>query len=378
MSIQEKAVEIVPVESRQQLLEFIKFPWQIYRGDAHWVPPLIKEQEKFLGQENPYFRHAEAEYYLAKVDGKTCGRISMSIDQNYIDFHGEKMGTFGFFESINDYAVAAKLLDTVRDRLKQKGMTVMRGPFCFTTNHECCGLLVNAFDMDPVILTSYNPSYYLTLLEEYGLRKAKDLYSYLLTYENVDFSYVRELADKAAENHVTSRSVNLRDAYNELERIKSVYNNAWSKNWGFVPLTDEEFVDIFNHLRGIAVEDLCYIGELEGKAIGYYMFLPDYNIIVKKFDGKLGPANMLRFLLNKNKIKRGRLFMLGVHRGYHMTGVAASMVVNGYDAAIRRGYKEAEFSWILEENRPTRTMCEMFGGKLYKTHRIYEISLSTE
>ncbi|RJP18923.1 MAG: GNAT family N-acetyltransferase [Candidatus Abyssobacteria bacterium SURF_5] len=376
MNAKRKSIEIHPVESRKDLLDFIRFPWEVYRGDTHWVPPIIKEQEKFLRPENPYFKHAEAEYYLAKVDGKICGRISMSIDQNYINFHGEKMGTFGFFEALNDHEVAARLLDTVRDRLKEKGMEVMRGPFCFTTNHESCGLLVDGFDLDPVVLTSYNPRYYVPLLEEYGLKKAKDLYSYLLKYEDVDFSYVRQLADKAAENHVYARMINLREAGIEAQRVKKVYNNAWSKNWGFVPLTDEEFEDIYRHLLMVAVEDLIYIGMMDEKPIGYYMFIPDFNIIVKKFNGKVGPLNMLRFLRAKTRLKRGRLFMLGVDREYQKTGVAAAMVVNGYDAAIRRGYTEAEFSWILEDNIATRTMCEMFGGKIYKTHRIYEMSLS--
>jgi ribosomal protein S18 acetylase RimI-like enzyme len=377
MNSLKKTMEIHRVQSRRDLLEFIEFPWQVYRGDKHWVPPLIKEQEKFLGPPNPFFKHAEAEYYLARVGGKTCGRISLSIDHNYINFQNEKMGCFGFFEAFNDYEVAARLLDTVRDRLREKGMEVMRGPFNFTTNQEC-GLLVDNFESDPMILTTYNPRYYVALMERYGLRKARDLYSYLLTYEDIDFSYVRELADKAAENHVYARKLNLKEGRVEVERVKSVYNNAWSKNWGFVPLTDEEFEDIHKHLRTIVLEDLCYIGMMGDKAIGYYMFLPDFNILLKKFNGKVGPLNMLRFLWAKPRLKRGRLFMLGVHREYQKTGVAAAMVVNGYDAAIRRGYTEAEFSWILEENVAVRTMCEMFGGKIYKTHRIYEMSLSTE
>jgi ribosomal protein S18 acetylase RimI-like enzyme len=370
-------IEIRRVQSRKELLEFIKFPWQVYRGDQHWVPPLIKEQEKFLGPPNPFFKHAEAEYYLALVNGKTCGRISMSIDYIFNDFHNEKCGCFGFFEAFNDHEVATRLLDTVRTRLKEKGMEVMRGPFNFTTNHEC-GLLVEGFDSDPMIMTTYNPPYYVAMMEKYGLKKARDLYSYLLNYKDVDFSYVRELADKAAENHVSARMINLKDGRKELERVKKVYNNAWSKNWGFVPLTDEEFEDIFIHLRSLVVEDLSYIGELGDKAIGYYLFLPDYNVLVKKFNGRLGPIKMLRFLWAKPRIKRGRMFMLGVHRDYHKTGVAAAMTVNGYDSAIRRGYTEAEFSWVLEENVAVRTMCEMFGGKIYKTHRIYEMSLSAE
>lgn len=371
-------IEIHRVESKRDLVEFVKFPWEIYRGDEHWVPPIIKEQVKFLGPSNPYFEHAEAEHFLALRSGKICGRISASVDHRYNEFHNEKVGIFGFFESVNDAEVAARLLDTARDWLREKGMEMMRGPACYTTNHEGFGLLIDGFDTDPMLFAAHNPQYYMELIEGYGLKKARDVYSYMMNYYEVDFSYVRELADKAAENHVTARKINLKDLKGEMERVKEVYNTAWSKNWGFVPLTDAEIEDIAHHLKDLVVEDLSFIGELDGKPIGYLLLLPDYNIPVKKFNGKLGPVQMLQFMWAKNRIKRGRLFMLGVKHHYQKTGVAAAMVVMGYDNAIRRGYTACEFSWILEDNTAVRTLCEMFGGKIYKTHRIYEVSLSNK
>ncbi len=374
MSVREQ-VEIVRVDSERLLMEFIRFPWEIYHGNEHWVPPIIKEQKQFLSPTNPFFEHSEADYYVARRGGKPCGRISVSIDRNYIDFHNEKMGCFGFLEVINDSEVTSRLLDTARDRLKEKGMTVMRGPFNFTTNHEC-GLLVDGFDTDPVMLTTYNPPYYGELVEKYGLKKARDLYSYHITDLAVDVSYVRKLANKARENHVTARTVNLKDVWGEMDRVKQVYNNAWSKNWGFVPLTDAEIEDIAKHMKDLVIEELTYIGEIEGKPIGFLMFLPDYNVVAKKMNGKMGPIQMLQFLWYKNRIKKGRLFMMGVHRDYQKTGVAAAMLVRVYDAVIRRGFKTAELSWILEDNVPVRTVCEMIGARIYKTHRIYEMPLS--
>lgn len=374
MDTQTERVEIERVESRRQLNEFIRFPWRVYRDDEHWVPPLIREQKRFLSTANPFFQHAEAEYYLARKGGKTCGRISASIDWNYIDFHEEKMGCFGFFEAFDDFEAASRLLDTARDRLTEKGMEVMRGPFNFTTNHEC-GLLVDGFDTAPVMLTTYNPPYYARLLEQYGLKKARDLYSFHITDLEVDMSYIRKLADKAAQNHVVARTVNKKDVSGEMERVKQVYNNAWSKNWGFVPLTDAEIEDMAAHMKDLVVEDLAYIGELEGKPIGFLMFLPDYNVVAKKMNGKMGPLQMLQFLWYKNRITKGRLFMLGVHRDYQKTGVAAAMVVNAYDSAIRRGFKSAEFSWILEDNAPVLAISEFIGATRYKTHRIYEMPL---
>jgi GNAT superfamily N-acetyltransferase len=375
MSGQSGRVEIVRVDSKRQLTEFIKFPWQVYRGDKHWVPPLIREQRVFLSPANPFFEHADAEYYLAVRGGKTCGRISVSIDYNYIKFHNEKMGCFGFFEAFNDQEVASGLLDVARARLAERGMEIMRGPFNFTTNHEC-GLLVDGFDSDPVMLTTYNPPYYMELFERYGLKKARDLYSFHITDLEVDLSYIRKLAEKAAENHVTARKVNLKDVQNEMERVKQVYNNAWSKNWGFVPLTEKEIEDIAHHMKDLVIEELCYIGELGGKPIGFLMFLPDYNVVAKKMNGKMGPIQMLQFLWYKNRINKGRLFMMGVHRDYQKTGVAAAMVVKAYDCAIKRGFKSAEFSWILEDNHPVIAISEFLGGKRYKTHRIYELPLS--
>jgi GNAT superfamily N-acetyltransferase len=365
------------VESKADLLEFIRFPWEIYRGNEHWVPPLIKEQQQFLSPANPFFEHAEADYFLAKRNGKVCGRISASIDQNYIDLHQEKMGCFGFFETFDDFGIASCLLDTARDTLADKGMEIMRGPFNFTTNHEC-GLLVDGFDTDPVMLSTYNPPYYSALVERYGMRKARDLYSYLIMDPDgeINMSFMQEMAEKAAENNVTARKVDLRNVEAEMGLIKEVYNNAWSKNWGFVPLTEAEIDDFAKHMRHLVIDDLAYIGELDGRPIGFLLFLPDYNVVFKKMNGKMGPLQVLQLLLQKNRIKKGRLFMMGVHRKYQRTGVAAVMMDVAFKSAIRKGFKIADYSWILEDNMPVRSILELAGAKIYKTHRIYEMDLS--
>ncbi len=370
-------LEVVRVESKRDLLEFVRFPWHVYRGEQHWVPPIIKEQMQFLSRANPFFEHAWAEYYLARRGRKTCGRISVSVDQNYIDFHNEKMGCFGFLEALDDYEVASRLLDVASDRLKEEEIDVMRGPFNFTTNHEC-GLLVDGFDSDPVMLTTYNPPYYAGFLERYGLRKARDLYSYHITDLDVDTTYLRELAKKAEQNHVVARPVNLGDMRSEMRRVKEIYNNAWSKNWGFVPLTEAEIEDMAHHFKALVIDDLTFIGELDGKPIGFLMFLPDYNVFAKKVNGKMGPIQMIQFLWYKNRIKKGRLFMMGVHRDFRETGVAAAMVYNVHRNIIKHGFTSAEFSWILEDNMPVRAICEMIGGKIYKTHRIYELPLTSD
>ncbi len=377
MSSQAGTVEVCRVDSNADLMKFIKFPWEIYRDNEHWVPPLIKEQKRFLSSANPFFEHAEAEYYLAKRGGRICGRISMSIDRNYIDFHEEKMGAFGFFEAINDFDVASRLLDTARERLKEKGMDIMRGPFNFTTNHEC-GLLVDGFDTDPVMLSTYNPPYYSELIEQYGLKKARDLYSYLIMDPDgeINLSYMDGMVERATKNRVVARPVNLKDVRGEMERVKEVYNNAWSKNWGFVPLTEAEIDDFAQHMKHLVIADLAYIGELDGKPIGFLLFLPDYNVVFKKTNGKMGPLQILQLLWHKNRIKKGRLFMMGVHKEYQRTGVAAAMMDVAFKSAINKGFRVADYSWILEDNMPVRSILEFAGAKIYKTHRIYEMNLS--
>lgn len=369
-------VEIIKVESKRKLMEFIKFPWKVYADSEHWVPPLIREQRRFFSLANPFFQHAEVEYYLARRNGKPCGRISVSVDRNYIDFHEEKMGCFGFLEMFDEYEVAKRLLDVARERLAQKGMQIMRGPFNFTTNHEC-GLLVDGFDTDPVMLSTYNPPYYRDLVEQYGLQKAKDLYSYNIIdpTAEIDMSYMRKIAEKAAENRVIARKVNLKDMRGEIQRIKEVYNNAWSKNWGFVPLTEAEIDDFARHMKHLVIEDLAYIGELDEKPIGFLLFLPDYNVVAKKMNGKMGPIQLAQFRWHKHRIQKGRLFMMGVHRDYQRTGIAAAMMDVAFNKAVQRGFKVADYSWILEDNMPVRAILEFAGARIYKTHRIYETAL---
>jgi len=370
-------IEIRRVESEKELMEFVMLPWKLYRDDPLWAPPLIKQQKHFLGPDNPFFQHAEAECYLASRGGETCGRISMSVDPDYNEFKNEKMGTFGFFETSNDFEVASRLIDTARDTLTRKGMEIMRGPFNFSIKHEW-GMLVDGFDKRPMIRTCHNPPYYVKLVEEYGLSKAHDWHSYLVRvdHQDLDLSYVRKLTEKAARNGVVVRKVNLKDAQGEMERVREIINNAHSNDWGFSPLSDAESREMAASMKEFVIEDLAYFGEIDGKAIGFLMFIPDYNMVLKKMNGKMGPVQMLQFLWHKNRIKTGRFLLAGVFEEHHRTGVAAAMGIKLYESAVRRGIKVGELSRILETNTASRTIAEMAGGKIYKTHRIYEMSLS--
>jgi len=379
---QKGSVEVSPVTSKRELMEFIRFPWKVYRGDKHWVPPLIKDQQRLLSPSNPFFDHGEADYYLARRGNTICGRVSVSIDHNYVAFHGTKMGSFGFFEVFNDFQVASRLLDTARDVLKQKGMEQISGPLNFTARQQR-GLLIHGYDSDPMVGSAYNPPYYVELLEQYGLAKAADYYSYNITDLEVDLSFVRKLAEKASHNRVVARNVPPREIPREMERFTEafteLYNNAWTKNWGYSPMTKAEAEQIATDIRFLATDGLVHVGEVAGRLVGFLIVLPDYSALMKKMNGKLGPVQMLQFLGYKNcaEKRRAQGFVMGVHKDYQGTGVAAAMAVKAYDSVIRLGYKSAELSAALEDNVASRTIVEMLGGKRHKTHRVYQMPLSS-
>jgi len=367
-------MEIIPVENKKELNEFIEFPWQIYRNDHHWVPPLISEVKFIFSEKNPFWEHSERKLFLVREGARLLGRIAAIIDYNHINLHQENCGFFGFYESVNDYSVAEKLFNAVRDYLKQKNMNLMRGPINPSTNDEC-GFLFEGFDSPPAIMMTYNPSYYLELAEKYGFRKAKDFYAYLapITGEQIErLSRVGELVKKREPNLVV-RPINLKKFPEELSKIKEIYNSAWSENWGFVPMTDEEIESMAKRLKPLVLPDILQIGEYDGKPAGFLMAVPDYNQVLKKINGQLNLPGIVKFLWYKNKIDTLRLMTMGVCPEYRKKGVDALLYLESLKGAMKKGFKFCEYSWILEENTLTQRAAEMMGGKLYKKYRIYEI-----
>ncbi|HCJ67634.1 MAG TPA: N-acetyltransferase, partial [Elusimicrobia bacterium] len=258
---------------------------------------------------------------------------------------------FGFFESINDYAVAEKLLNVVREYLKEKKMEVMRGPMNPSTNDEC-GFLIEGFDSAPTVMMTYNPEYYLEFMERYGLRKAKDFYAYLapVTGEQITrLSRVSELVKKREPNLVV-RPINLKKFAEELGKIKQIYNSAWSKNWGFVPMTDGEIESMAERLKPLVVPEILQIAEFDGKPAGFLMAVPDYNQVMKRINGKLNLSGIVKFLWYKNKIDALRLITLGVCPEYRKKGIDGLLYLESLKGAMKKGYKFCEFSWVLEEN----------------------------
>jgi hypothetical protein len=374
MTTQELQVE--EVKTRHDLLTFIRFSWEIYKGDRYWIPPLIKDQLQKFNPTHPFRSHSEMTFFLARKGGKIAGRIAGIIDHNYIEFHQEKVGFFGFFESLPDKEVAEILLLRVADWLKKHGMEKMAGPMNPSTNDEC-GLLIKGFDVAPCLMMPFNPRYYPSLLEDFGLRKRMDLYAYLLEESSFQLDRLDRITErlKKREPQLHIRPIHLRHLDEELKIIKEIYNQAWSKNWGFVPLTEEEINLLAKDLKPLVVSDLVLFAYWGGEPVGFSVSLPDYNEVLKHLDGKIGLGGMFKFLYYSKKIKKIRVMLLGVKQAFQKKGVEGLLYIETFRNGIRKGYQQAECSWILEENTLMQHGIEAMGGKRYKTYRIYETRL---
>jgi hypothetical protein len=350
--------------------------WKLYAGDPYWVPQLMMDRKKLIDKKkNPFYTHADMELFLAERGGEIVGRIGAIVNHNHNKEHAENIGFFGFFESINDQAVANALFDAAKKYLQSKGVSAMRGPANPSVNDEY-GLLVDGFDSSPTVLMPYNPSYYATLLERYGFRKLKDLYAYLLSQDTVySERFVRFNEIVKQREDLTFRSIDMKHFEEEVDRIKVLYNKAWSRNWGAVPMTDAEFDALAADLKPVVVPELIIIAEAKGKPIGFALSLPDINVAIKynKNGGLLG--GLYHLYTKKKHIDLVRIIVLGVIPEQLKTGAAGVLF---YETAVRAkklGYHYGEASWVLEDNIMMNRAAEMMNGKRYKTYRIYEIGV---
>lgn len=370
-------VEVRPVESKSDLMKFIKMPWKIYKDDPYWVPPLIMDRKKLLNKKvNPFFQHGDAEYFLAYKNGEIVGRIAAIRNDLHNKYHNDKVGFFGFFESINDQTVANALFDTAKNWLKKNGFDSMRGPANPSSNDEY-GMLIEGFDDSPRILMTYNPQYYISLCENYGLKKAKDLYAYKLTSDRVFSSdKVRRVAELAAKRTgIKISSINLKDFKNELKKVKYIYNKAWAPNYGFVPMTDEEIDHTAKDLRPLVEPSLVLFGEINNNLVGFALTLPDYNQIFKEMNGRLFPFNFIKLWTKKKNITWSRIITLGIIPEYQRKGLDAVFYWEIVNRADKIGINLGEASWILEDNEMMNRGAEALNAEIYKKYRIWEIDI---
>jgi len=368
--------EIHPVQTKKEFRNFIKLPWKIYKGNEYWVPPLISEEKKLLNKDlNPFFQHSEAEYFLAFKDGQIIGRIAAIVNYNHNDFHNEKTGFFGFFECIDEQEVANLLFSAAADWLRSKNMKIMRGPMNPSTN-ETIGFLVDAFDSSPQIMMTYNPPYYLDLSEKYGFKKSMDLYAYWMDSAQPLPEKLLRVAERVRKKaQLSFRSINMKNYWDEVKLIHEIYNTAWSYNWGFIPMSKEEFHHLAKDLKTTVETELAFIAEFDGKPVGFCLTLPDFNQALKKINGRLFPFGLLKLLYYSKKIDQIRVITMGVVKEYQKRGIDSLFYLETYRRGVAKGYKGAEFSWVLENNTMMKRAAEMMGGKIYKTYRIYDYNL---
>lgn len=380
-SIAPATVQVEPVTNKRMLMEFICFPFSLYRDDPAWVPPFVEERRDFLDpQKNPFFEHARAQLFLARRNGELVGTISAAVDDDYNALHGERVGTWGFFECVDNPEVAAALLAAAEQWARAQGMMTMRGPYSFSSNHEC-GLLIDGFDDPPMVMMTYNPHYYAALVEGCGYRKAMDLFAYV---GDLDERWINappkvfHAAEAAMHKQgIRVRKANRRDFEREVQRVKDVYRQAWERNWGFVPLTEHEADHLARSLKPVIDADLVLIAETaEGRPVGMSLTLPDLHQALKwSGGGRMWPFGVLKFLWHKRKINQIRLVLMGVVAEYRGRGIDAVFYVETARVARAKGYKRIEGSWILETNTMMNRIIERLGGRRYKTYRIYEKAL---
>lgn len=372
---QETTVE--KATGKRGVKEFIHFPWKIYGDDPLWVPPLIKEQMVMFSPKYPFFEHGEMELFLARKGGETIGRVAAILDRSYVDFSHDKAVFFGFFECIRDPEVACALIDRVRKWGRARGMSTIRGPFNPSTNDEC-GLLVEGFNLAPVLMMPYNPPYYTELMKACGLKKCRDIYSYIIDSDTPP-ERLERFAARAQRRlpDLTIRPVRLNRIEEELQILRDIYNDAWRDNWGFVPMTESEIHFLASRLKPLVVKDLVLFAEIKGEPVAFVASFPDYNLVFRRLDGKIGLIGALKFLYYSRKIKDLRTMLLGVKYGYQKRGIEALLYLETFKRGLKRGFERSELSWILEDNVLMRRPIEMLGGRVYKTYRLYEGSISS-
>jgi GNAT superfamily N-acetyltransferase len=386
--MQQAALQIRKVESSSDLNTLVRFPWQVYRNDPNWAPYLYFDRKGFFDRKkHPFFEFGVADFFIAWRGDQPVGTIAAIVNHRHNEFHQEKAAHFGIFEVLRDKEAALGLLETACEWAVEQGMTKILGPASYSSNY-LYGMLVDGFDSPPTIEMAYNPAYYQQFIEEAGFVQAMDLWAWYFPLselygenaENLPPKLVRVVEKIRQRYNLTLREINMKDWDNELVRFKEIYNAAWSKNWGFVPLTDGELHYLAESLKMIIDPRVTLFAEADGKPIGASIPLPDINeILVKARPGPSMVSSILaavRLLLGRRKVKLIRMFAMGVVEEYRGRGVDALFYYETVKRAMAAGYIKGEASWILANNDMMNRAIAMMGGHVYKTYRIYEKALS--
>ncbi len=355
---------------------FLRLPLDLYRGNPCYVPPLFSERRRFFSADNPLFAFTAARYYLLRsAAGRVVGRISAHINRRHNEFTGEKAGFFGFFECIPDQAAAEALIAAAEGDLRARGMTVIRGPFNFSTNEEC-GFLAQGFDRLPAVMMPYTQPFYIDFMNTAGYRCARKLLALEIASGGVVPERMARFNQRLqARLGVRIRPLDLSRFEAETAAVFRLYNRIWEANWGFVPMTEEEFRYAASELKPFADPGLILLAEKDGEPVGFVFTLPDINIVLRRMRGRIWPDGWVWMLLRRLLIRRVRILMLGVTAAYRRTGLDSLLYFEMARRCIARGYNDGEASWILEDNLAMRRAMERAGGRVSKVYHLYEKSL---
>jgi hypothetical protein len=365
-------IEVRAVNGRRDIRRFVDYMYARNAGDPHWVPPLrMAEHERLSAKKNPFFAHADVALMLAWQNGQVVGRIAAIDDRLHLETHGDNAALFGFFEAA-DAAAAQALLGAVEQWAGARGRATVRGPINLSLN-EMCGLLVDGFDTDPMLLMPHNPPEYGALIESAGYRKAKDLFAWMhVLQRELPPVFVRAARRLREKHRVTIRPLNLGEFTREVERLRAIYCTAWERNWGFVPPTEAEFRRIATELKPIFDPRCTVCAEVDGEMVACLVSVPDINQALKGTNGRLFPLGLLRLLLRKRYISQVRLLLLGIDERHRGLGLYPLLIAEWHRQLQGTPYARAEFSWVLEDNRDINQPAEAGGAQRYKTYRIYE------
>jgi len=369
------AIQVQPVRSRHQRKLFLSYPWELYRGDPFWIPPLRGNQRELVGYaRHPFYENNEVETFLAYRSGEVCGRIAAILNRGHMERYHDDRGFFGFFECIDDQEVAGKLFDAVRQWFAERNIFSMRGPMNPSQNYEL-GLLIEGFDSSPTFMMTYNPPYYARLIEGCGFRKAQDLYAY---FGHIDMlpkvaEKLRPIALGIIEHlGVRIRSLDRAHFREDVESFLQIYNRSLANTWGFVPMSEGEVRHMAQGLKHLIVPELAVGVEVDGRLVGAVFGLPDFNPRIRAIDGRLFPFGFWRLLRKKQEIKRIRAISTNVLPEYQRQGLGLVLLHGLVPKAMEWGIEEAEFSWVLESNRLSWRSLEKGGAIRTKTYRLYD------
>lgn len=369
---------VIAVTTAAQQDQFLDLPKQIYAQDRHWVPPIRADVAQKFAPSNPFFQYGRLQRWLVVREGQPIGRIVAAVNDRLIAKEGNQVGLFGFFECVNELAVAQALLQTACTWLQQQGMTAVRGPIDLST-HNSCLFLVDGFDAPPMVMMPYNPAYYPTLMEQSGWQKAKDAYAYELPLDRTLTAKFEKGYQIACKSGVTFRPLHTKGAKFEQDAISlyKLFTTAFANNWSYTPRTQAEFLAEAKSLQNLVDPDVFPVAEYNGEMIGFWMGLPDYNIALKHVNGKLNGLGILKFLWYRRQIDQGRVITICSLPEFRRKMVPLGLIYLGMKGGQLKGkpYKRAELSWVYEDNYPSRKLIEASGGTIAKTYRIYQKSL---